>query len=171
MKMSGKAVDIEKLPYRKGVGVMLLNARGEVLVASRIDMPSQAWQMPQGGIAKGEKPKQAALRELREEIGTDNAEIIAKSKKWRCYDLPPWAAAKVWKGRFRGQKQKWFALRFLGSDSEIDLKTEHPEFLDWKWVEMARLPELIVPFKRQVYLDVVSEFAHLAGLVRREGKG
>ena len=149
------------LPYRPGVGIFLLNAVGEVFVAQRIDTRQEAWQMPQGGIDDGETPRQAALREMAEEIGTNKAEILAESRHWLSYDLPPELVSKVWKGRYRGQKQKWFALRFLGEDSDIDLATPEPEFLSWRWLPAARLPEMIVPFKRALYRDVLAEFADL----------
>ena len=138
---------------------MLLNRQGEVFVGRRIDMPSlPAWQMPQGGIDRGETPSQAALRELKEEIGTDRAEILAESRGWLKYELPAELAGKVFGGRFCGQKQKWFAMRFIGKECDIDLATEHPEFDRWQWVAPHRLPELIVPFKRQLYLDILAEF-------------
>ena len=152
---------MSSLPYRPCVGLMLFNRAGLVFVARRIDMPSEAWQMPQGGIDKGEKPRKAALRELREEIGTDKAEIVAESQGWRPYDLPRELQGVLWKGRFRGQTQKWFLLRFTGKDADIDIATEHPEFLEWKWVELADVPRLIVPFKRKVYEEVVAEFGPL----------
>jgi putative (di)nucleoside polyphosphate hydrolase len=139
---------------------MLLNGQGEVFVARRIDMPAMpAWQMPQGGIDPGETPRQAALRELKEEIGTDKAEILGKSAGWLQYDLPADLAGGIWGGRYRGQRQKWFAMRFTGSDDDINLATEHPEFDAWRWVVPHQLPELIVPFKRQLYLDILAEFA------------
>ena len=138
---------------------MLLNRQGEVFVGRRIDMPSlPAWQMPQGGIDRGETPGQAALRELKEEIGTDKAEIIGESRGWLKYELPAELAGKAFGGRYCGQKQKWFAMRFIGKESDIDLATEHPEFDRWQWVAPHRLPELIVPFKRQLYLDILAEF-------------
>lgn len=149
------------LPYRPGVGIFLLNAAGEVFVAQRIDTRQEAWQMPQGGIDDGETPRQAALREMAEEIGTNKAEILAESRHWLSYDLPPELVSKVWRGRYRGQKQKWFALRFLGEDSDIDLATPDPEFLSWRWLPADRLPDLIVPFKRTLYRDVLAEFADL----------
>lgn len=152
---------IAKLPYRKGVGIMLLNRAGLVFVARRIDTPSEAWQMPQGGIDEGEDPREAALRELHEEIGTDKAEIVAESKNWLTYDLPADLIPKIWGGRFRGQTQKWFLLRFTGKDIDIDIETEHPEFLDWKWAKVPDLPRLIVPFKRKLYEDLVAEFGPL----------
>ena len=148
-----------RVEYRPGVGIMLLNRRGEVFVARRIDMPGiPAWQMPQGGIDAGETPREAAFRELEEEIGTASAEILAESRSWLYYDLPPELAAGIWGGRYRGQRQKWFAMRFIGSDGEINLATEHPEFDEWRWVPPSQLPELIVPFKRQLYTDVLTEF-------------
>jgi len=153
---------IERLPYRRGVGIMLLDPASRVFVARRIDMPSHAWQMPQGGIDAGETPEEAAWREMEEEIGTAAAELIAESRDWLRYDLPTDLVPQLWGGRFRGQEQKWFAFRFTGSDSDIDIETKHPEFLDWKWVEMAELPGLIVPFKRPLYELVVEEFSRLA---------
>ena len=148
--------------YRPCVGIMLLNRRGDVFVAQRIDSPGDAWQMPQGGIDKGEEPAAAAIRELAEEIGTDNAQIIAELDDWITYDLPDHLVGRLWRGRYRGQTQKWFVMRFLGNDSEIDIATDEPEFSAWKWVEMERLLELVVPFKRHVYAQLVDAFGHLA---------
>jgi putative (di)nucleoside polyphosphate hydrolase len=158
--------EIASLPYRPCVGLLLLNPAGKVFVGRRIDAAAagdEAWQMPQGGIDDGETPRQAALRELHEEIGTDKAEIVAESRHWLHYDLPPHLVGKVWKGRYRGQKQRWFALRFLGDDSDIDLATEHPEFEAWRWIELEELPALVIPFKRDTYRAVVSEFRELLG--------
>ncbi len=152
--------------YRPAVGVMLLNRAGLVFVARRLDMPKEtpAWQMPQGGIEPGETPRQAALRELKEEIGTDRAEIVGESREWLTYDLPADIAGKMWGGRYRGQRQKWFVMRFAGGDGDIDLATEHPEFDAWRWVAPRLLPGLIVPFKRRLYRDVLAEFrAHCDG--------
>ena len=138
---------------------MLLNRAGEVFVGRRIDMPAMpAWQMPQGGIDPGESPLQAALRELKEEIGTDKVELLGESQGWLKYDLPAELAGGIWAGRYRGQRQKWFAMRFTGDDSEIDLASAHPEFDAWKWVSPERLPDVIVSFKRQLYFDILVEF-------------
>lgn len=156
------SVDPTTLPYRPCVGVTLFNRDGLVFVARRIDTEMEAWQMPQGGIDEGEDPAVTALRELEEEIGTNKAEIIAESSGWLTYDLPPELVGKVWKGRYRGQTQKWFAMRFLGEDNDVNLETAHPEFCAWRWERLERLPNLIVPFKRKLYQDIVSEFAHLA---------
>jgi putative (di)nucleoside polyphosphate hydrolase len=151
------------LPYRRGVGALLFNRDGRVFVAKRIDTPGEAWQLPQGGLAHGESPKEAVLRELAEEIGSNKAEIIAESANWHTYDLPAPIAGKAWRGKYRGQRLKWFALRFLGEDRDIDLKaTSHPEFEAWKWVEIDALPILIVDFKRPLYAALVAEFRHLA---------
>ena len=157
-----------RLPYRAGVGVMLFDRDGRVFVAQRIDTPGDAWQMPQGGIDAGESPRQAVLRELREETGTAKAEIIAEARGWIRYDFPAELVPKLWGGRFRGQEQKWFALRFLGTDADIDIATEEPEFRAWRWADLAELPNLIVPFKRRLYQDLVAEFGHLAAALRGE---
>jgi len=149
--------------YRPGVGVMLLDAANRVFVGRRIDIAGNNWQMPQGGIDKGETPRQAALRELKEEVGTDQAEIIAESTRWLSYEVPSDITRRLWRGRYRGQRQKWFAMRFLGRDEDIDLRTHHPEFDAWKWVAATELPRLIVPFKRQLYLDILAEFAGILG--------
>ncbi len=148
-------------PYRKCVGLLLLDKQNRVFVGQRIDQRAEAWQMPQGGIDPGEDPRTAAFRELEEEIGTANAEIIAESKQWIPYDLPEEIADEVWKGRYRGQTQKWFALRFLGHDDEIDIATAHPEFDQWKWCDFAELEAHIVPFKRETYRQVMAEFRHI----------
>jgi len=149
--------------YRPCVGIMLLNRQSRVFVAQRSDMKSAAWQMPQGGIGSGEKPIDAAWREMKEEIGTDRARLLAESAGWYRYDLPEELARKLWGGRYCGQKQKWFAFRFEGGDRDIDIATERPEFTSWKWAPMQDLPDLIVPFKRQLYRDILAEFAYLAG--------
>jgi putative (di)nucleoside polyphosphate hydrolase len=149
-------------PYREGVGIMLLGPAGKVLVARRIDAGGEAWQMPQGGIDAGEDPRAAALRELAEEIGTAKAEILAESRGWLEYDLPPPLRDKVWGGRYRGQRQKWLLCRFTGSDADIALdRHHHPEFSEWRWVEPEALPRLIVDFKRDLYERVLAEFRPL----------
>ena len=161
--------DLPRRPYRRGVGAVLIDAEGKVFVARRIDTPGEAWQLPQGGIEEGETPRQAVLRELAEEIGTDKAEIIAESADWMAYDLPGELADTVWGGRYRGQIQKWFALRFTGADEDIDLSAgERPEFTAAKWVAMEDLPRLIVPFKRALYENIVAEFRHLVARPRQK---
>ncbi len=152
------------LPYRLGVGVMLFNARGKVFVARRIDMTSEAWQMPQGGIDAGENPETAAYRELEEETGLERAkvELIGRSRGALAYDLPDDLVPLLWKGQYRGQEQWWFAMRLVGDESGINIETEHPEFSEWKWVDVAELPDIIVPFKRPLYEQLVSELGGLA---------
>ena len=145
-------------PYRRGVGVVLMNADGKVFVAQRIDTDEPAWQMPQGGIDKGEDPLQAALRELEEETGTSKADIIAETDDWLRYDLPPDLQTKVWKGKYRGQEQKWYLMRFTGSDTDINIETEHPEFSEWKWADFQTLPDSIVGFKKELYVQIVDAF-------------
>ncbi len=157
-----RSIERESLPYRLCVGVVLINRAGRVFVGRRIDQNTPAWQFPQGGIDEGEEPCAAALRELVEEIGTDAAEFLGESASWYDYDLPDKLLGKVWSGRYRGQRQKWFAMRFTGGDSDIDLETDQPEFAAWKWVPIDDVPALIVPFKRAVYQRVVDEFRHLA---------
>ena len=142
---------------------MLFNKQGRVLVGQRLDSYQHAWQLPQGGIEKGEEPRAAALRELKEEIGTSNAEIIGEIKNWLNYDLPPELLGKLWKGRFRGQTQKWFAMRFMGNDIEINpTNVVNPEFSAWKWADIKEIEQMAVPFKRFVYQNVVSEFARFS---------
>ncbi|MFN4166171.1 MAG: RNA pyrophosphohydrolase [Ferrovibrio sp.] len=148
-------------PYREGVGIALLNRDDLVFVGQRIDQTAEAWQMPQGGIDPGEDPLQAALREMEEEIGVPAklAEVIAESRGWLSYDLPADLADKVWGGRYRGQRQKWYLARFKGRDSDINIETPHPEFKEWRWLPFRQLPDLIVPFKRPIYELIVAEFA------------
>jgi len=149
-------------PWRRCVGLMLFGPDGRVFVGNRIDAPGDHWQMPQGGIDEGEDPRDAALRELHEEIGTDKAEIIAEYPGWLKYDLPQDLSRRIWSGRYRGQMQRWFALRFTGDDADIDLARHHPEFEAWRWEEIDRLPELVVGFKQKIYRDVVEAFRHMA---------
>jgi len=161
--------DFHALPYRPCVGVMVLNRRNDVWVGRRVGSPNQGhlaafWQMPQGGIDAGEAPDAAALRELYEETSIRSATIIAESREWYPYDLPPELRGQIWGGRYRGQTQRWFAVRFTGTDDEVNIAPpDHErEFIEWRWAPMTDLPRLIVPFKRDVYAKVIAEFAHLA---------
>lgn len=160
--------------YRPCVGIMLLNAEGLVFLgkrrAKRLSDPGEGadhlWQMPQGGIDPGENPRQAALRELAEETSITSVEILAEAPDWYCYDLPPDASKRTWRGRYQGQRQKWFALRFTGTEDEINVACPaggfKPEFDQWRWMPMAALPDLVIPFKRNVYERVVATFARFA---------
>lgn len=153
------------LPYRPCVGLMLLNADNLIFAGQRIDNQAEAWQMPQGGIDPGETPAQAALRELEEEIGLrpSDVELIGENQEWIPYDLPPDLVPKLWGGRFRGQTQKWFALRLKGDDSAIRIDTAEPEFRAWRWMDRATLLDAIVPFKRATYTRVFEAFDDLIG--------
>ena len=152
--------EISLLPLRPCVGVMLVNGSGEVFVGQRLDNLSDAWQMPQGGIDPGENPRDAALRELGEETGVAPhlVEIEAETDQWLPYELPHDLVPKLWKGRYRGQEQKWFLMRFQGRDSDVNIATEHAEFSSWKWLPPAQLIGCIVPFKREVYTGVLAAF-------------
>lgn len=156
---------IAKLPYRRNVGVMLMNGSGLVFVGQRLDNPGPAWQMPQGGLDKGETPREAALRELEEETGVAPSlvDILAETEEWLSYDLPHDVVPKIWKGRYRGQEQKWLLMRFLGSDDQVQIETEHPEFSQWRWMDPAELVDNIVPFKRDVYARVLNAFEPYMG--------
>ncbi len=147
--------------YRRSVGVMLLNREGKAFVGARIDNTDEAWQMPQGGIDKGEQPWETALRELEEETGISPnlVERIAKCPERLRYDLPEAARKRLWGGKWKGQLQDWYLARFLGEDSDINIATKHPEFREWKWIEPEQLPDLIVPFKRDMYRRLLAEFA------------
>ena len=147
--------------YRPAVGVMLLNNEGKVWVGQRLDNSLEAWQMPQGGLDEGEEPLEGALRELEEEtgIGRDKVELIARATEELTYDLPPDLVGKVWKKNWRGQRQTWFLMRFLGRDEDVNIETAEPEFRAWKWAEPAELPAMIVPFKERLYRDVLRVFA------------
>lgn len=149
--------------YRPNVGLMLIGPDRRVFVGQRSDSTVPAWQMPQGGVDPGETPVEAACRELEEEVGTTKALLLRESSGWLTYELPKDNARKLWKGRWRGQAQKWFALAFTGRDADIDIATAHPEFSAWKWVRTSELPKLIVPFKRPIYEATLREFADLVG--------
>lgn len=153
--------EILALPYRPCVGVVLVNPDGLVFSGQRLDNPSDAWQMPQGGIDPGETPLEAALRELGEETGIapNRAKYVAEAPDWLHYDLPHDLVPRIWKGRFRGQKQKWLLFRFTGDDTDINIATAHPEFREWSWMHPDSLQEKIVPFKRDVYAAVFQTFA------------
>lgn len=162
--MSGIAP--ESLPYRPCVGVTLINPQGLIWAGRRLDGAPDAWQMPQGGIDAGETPRAAALRELHEETGiaASRVTLLAKTHHWLTYDLPPELLGKVWGGKYRGQRQKWFLFRFEGQDSEVEIDRPHPEFAEWRWIGAEELLARIVPFKRAVYDQVIAAFrAHLAG--------
>ena len=150
--------------YRSGVGIMLLNSAGRVFVGQRIDQASASWQMPQGGIDANESPKQAALRELWEETGIQNVQILGETEGWLRYDYPSEIAGFQ---TYKGQQQKWFAMLFLGKDADINVATEHPEFSAWQWASPERLPELIIAFKRQLYRDVTTAFSGLVSSASR----
>ncbi len=153
-------INIDKLPYRPNVGIMVVNKDGHIFVAKRIDHYSDAWQMPQGGIEPDENLQTAALRELHEETGiSDNkVDLVAEIEEWITYDLPTNLIPQLWNGKYRGQKQKWFLMKFLGDDADIDIETQHPEFSSWKWIAPEELPQTIVSFKRDVYVRVLDEF-------------
>lgn len=155
--------DDPNLPYRPCAGVMLANRDGRVFVGQRLDSSSEAWQMPQGGIDPGENAEDAAIRELGEETGVHGGlvEIIARSKAEHFYDLPDHLMGKMWGGKYRGQRQYWFLMRFMGDDGDIDIATKHQEFRAWRWAELDDLEKLIVPFKRQLYRAIVEEFRPL----------
>ena len=159
---------MSELPYRRNVGAVLFNQCGLVFVARRADMPNAegpagGWQLPQGGIDEGEDPATAILRELEEEIGTRNARVIGEHPEWLTYDLPPNLLGIAWRGQYRGQRQRWFAMRFLGDDNDIRLDLDpHPEFDAWRWVNLVELPALAVPFKRLIYEKLVASFAKFA---------
>tara|TARA_B100001142_G_C14192593_1_gene600561 strand:+ start:528 stop:998 length:471 start_codon:yes stop_codon:yes gene_type:complete len=150
-------MDKQKLPMRIGVGIILLNNNNQVFVGKRKDNPINKWQMPQGGVDKGEDFITAMRRELLEETNIKNIQVLKELDRMYQYELPKNLVGIIWKGKFRGQKQKWFITRFLGQDNEINLKTKHPEFIEWKWIEPEKLPEVIVNFKKNLYLELLKE--------------
>ncbi len=160
--MSRPSSPLSDLPYRSCVGILVLNDAGLAFVGRRNDVGGAAWQMPQGGIDAGEDPRAAAFRELREETGIRSVEILSETREWLTYDYPPDISRRSFVNRYRGQRQKWFAMRFTGAEAEIDLGYRHAEFDAWEWRELEELPGLIVAFKRPVYEAVVREFQHLA---------
>ena len=149
------------LPLRKGVGIVLLNQNNQIFVAKRIDNPNDFWQMPQGGIDNGENPLQAAYRELKEETSIKSVKLIKEINNEITYLLPNNLLGIIWKGKYKGQKQKWFIMRFLGEDKEINLKTNHPEFLDWKWINLENITDKVVDFKLHVYQEIKKELKDL----------
>ena len=147
----------KKLPLRMGVGIVLLNSENKVFVGKRIDNPGIFWQMPQGGVDNNEKFSDAALRELNEETSIKSVEIIKEIENWYTYELPGYLLGKIWKGKYKGQKQKWFIMKFIGKEKEINLNTKRPEFLEWKWVEPKNLTKIVVNFKLRVYKEILKE--------------
>jgi putative (di)nucleoside polyphosphate hydrolase len=144
----------EELPLRVGVGIVLLNSKNKIFVGKRIDNPKKFWQMPQGGVDKNERLIQAAKRELKEETSVKSVELIKELDEWFEYNLPNNLLGKVWKGKYKGQKQKWFIMKFLGNDKEINIKTKHPEFFEWKWIELDKITDVVVDFKLDVYKKI-----------------
>ena len=153
----------QKLPLRTGVGIIVLNKQNKIFVGKRKDNPGDKWQMPQGGVDEGEEYITAMKRELLEETSIKNIEIIKEIDKIYQYELPENLVGIIWKGKYRGQKQKWFITRFLGEEKEINLNTKHPEFMDWKWIEPKLLPEVIVNFKKDLYLNLLKEINLVIG--------
>ena len=150
-----------ELPLRLGVGVVLLNQKNEVFVGKRIDNPKNSWQMPQGGVDQNENFLEAAKRELEEETGIKSVKLIKELDGWFKYNLPKYLLGKLWKGKYRGQKQKWFVMKFLGKSSEINVKTKNPEFFKWKWIELSKLPNIAVHFKVDIYRKIKEELTSL----------
>jgi putative (di)nucleoside polyphosphate hydrolase len=150
--------NITDLPYRRGVGMVIINDNGQIFLGKRLESKFEAWQMPQGGIFVGETPSKAVKREMMEEIGCNSGEILAETKKWYSYNIPEFLVSKLWDGRYKGQQQKWFLIRFTGTDSDINVNTDNPEFREWRWANISELLEIIVPFKKLLYKAVLKEF-------------
>ena len=150
-------MDHKNLPLRTGVGIAVLNSKNKVFVGKRKDNPFDKWQMPQGGVNSDESLFEAMKRELKEETSIKNIKVLKEFDQWLEYELPENLVGKIWKGKYRGQKQKWFVVKFLGNDNEININTKYPEFIEWKWIDMNLLPNLIVLFKKHVYENVLVE--------------
>lgn len=161
VKTKTEVQDYSHLPFRQGVGMMIVDKNNRIFVGKRIDSRANAWQMPQGGIDLGETPSAAALREMEEEIGSGKGSIIGESKKWYSYRVPDFLVPKLWGGSYCGQRQKWFLIRFTGEDSDINIQTKEPEFEDWKWVSLQDLLNDIIPFKLKLYKQIVDEFKEI----------
>ena len=150
--------EYDQLPYRFGVGAVILNKECKVFVAKRLDSKLDVWQMPQGGMNIGETPSTAIMREIKEEIGTDRCEIVFESDKWYSYDIPQKITKRLWSGQYKGQKQKWFLAKFFGHNNDININTLIPEFCEWRWVELDDLLSIVIPFKRKLYKSIINEF-------------
>jgi len=161
MSLKTEKIEASELPFRQGVGMVIVDKNNRVFVGKRIDSKVNGWQMPQGGIDLGETPSSAALREMEEEIGSNKGKIIAESKRWYSYRVPNFLIPRLWNGKYCGQRQKWFLIRFTGKDSDININTETPEFDQWKWVELDQLLVDIIPFKLKLYQQVIQEFKPL----------
>ena len=152
----------QNLPLRDGVGIVVLNEKNKIFLAKRIDNPKNNWQMPQGGVDKGENYLSAALRELEEETSIKNVKLVSELEEWLTYDLPESLLGKIWNGKYRGQKQKWFVMKFIGKTSEINVNTKNPEFSEWKWIELTNLPNIAVHFKKEIYKKIKEELNSLS---------
>lgn len=148
----------KQLPFRPGVGMMIINSKSQVFMGKRVDSKIHGWQMPQGGIDAGETPSAAALREMEEEIGTANGKIIAESRNWYSYRVPKTLIPRLWDGKYCGQRQKWFLIDYLGEDTDININTSHPEFEEWKWIDFDELIGDVIPFKVKLYRQIIAEF-------------
>ena len=151
----------KQLPLRTGIGIILLNSKNKVFVGKRIDNPNKYWQMPQGGDDKNENYLEAAHRELREETSIINTKLLKEINKWFTYELPDDLIGKIWKGKYKGQKQKWFIMRFTGNEKEINIKTKNPEFKEWKWIDINQLTNIVVKFKIELYKKIIKELKYL----------